>query len=105
LERIAARPRELSGGELQRVAIARALAHRPRLLLADEPTGNLDAATADEVLDVFAREVRRNGAAALLVTHSAHAAARCDRVVRIQGGAAVAQDGSFGAAGLPGTPV
>lgn len=81
-------PRELSGGELQRVAIARALVHRPRLLLADEPTGNLDQATADEVLAVLVREVRRNGAAGLMVTHSSHAAACCDRAVRIEDGRA-----------------
>jgi putative ABC transport system ATP-binding protein len=90
-ERAGARPRELSGGELQRVAIARALVHRPKLLLADEPTGNLDPATAGEVLGALVREVRRNAAAGLLVTHSAQAASLCDRVVRIQGGAAVEQ--------------
>lgn len=74
-------PRDLSGGELQRVAIARALVHRPGLLLADEPTGNLDPETAARVLDVFAREVRRSGAAAVLVTHSDVAARAADRVL------------------------
>lgn len=74
-------PRDLSGGELQRVAIARALVHRPGLLLADEPTGNLDPETAARVLDVFAQEVRRSGAAAVLVTHSDIAARAADRVL------------------------
>jgi putative ABC transport system ATP-binding protein len=86
--RAGARPRELSGGELQRVAIARALVHRPRLLLADEPTGNLDTVTAEEILSLLVREVRRNRAAGLMVTHSARAAAHCDRVVRIADGVA-----------------
>ncbi len=76
-------PQQLSGGQLQRVAIARALVHRPRLILADEPTGNLDPSTAERVLDALAGEVRREGAACLLVTHSAAAAARADRVLRL----------------------
>jgi putative ABC transport system ATP-binding protein len=76
-------PQQLSGGQLQRVAIARALVHRPRLILADEPTGNLDPGTAERVLDALAGEVRREGAACLLVTHSAAAAARADRVLRL----------------------
>lgn len=80
-DRLAAYPRELSGGELQRVAIARALVHRPALLLADEPTGNLDPATADEVLTLLRQEIRDNGSAAILVTHSAHAAASADRTL------------------------
>jgi putative ABC transport system ATP-binding protein len=74
-------PRQLSGGELQRVAIARALVHRPALLLADEPTGNLDPETAARVLDLFAGQVRTSGAAALLVTHSDVAAAVADRTL------------------------
>ncbi|WP_312165986.1 ABC transporter ATP-binding protein [Phenylobacterium sp.] len=74
-------PRQLSGGEMQRVAIARALIHRPRLLLADEPTGNLDPETARRVLEVFAGEVRRSGAAVVLVTHSEVAAAAADRTL------------------------
>ena len=74
-------PRQLSGGELQRVAIARALVHRPKLILADEPTGNLDPDTAHEVLDLLHREVRANGATAILVTHSPAAAATADRVL------------------------
>jgi putative ABC transport system ATP-binding protein len=76
-------PAQLSGGQLQRVAIARALVHRPRLILADEPTGNLDPATAERVLDALAAEVRREGAACVLVTHSQAAAARADRVLRL----------------------
>ncbi|MCU0840288.1 MAG: ABC transporter ATP-binding protein [Thiobacillaceae bacterium] len=82
-ERAAAYPRELSGGETQRVAVARALAHRPRLLLADEPTGNLDAANAVQVMALIARQVGEQGCAALLVTHSERAAARADRVLRL----------------------
>lgn len=76
-------PRTLSGGQLQRVAIARALVHRPRLLLADEPTGNLDPDTAARVIDLLASQARAEGAACLLVTHSAAAASRADRVLRL----------------------
>lgn len=72
-------PAELSGGQLQRVAIARALVHRPPLLLADEPTGNLDPETATRILDVLWQQVRQEGAALLLVTHSRTAATRADR--------------------------
>jgi putative ABC transport system ATP-binding protein len=75
--------RQLSGGELQRVAIARALVHRPALILADEPTGNLDPETADRILALFAAQVRGSGAGALLVTHSAVAAAFADRTLRL----------------------
>jgi putative ABC transport system ATP-binding protein len=74
-------PRQLSGGELQRVAIARALVHKPKLLLADEPTGNLDPDTAHEVLNLLRNEVRANGASAIMVTHSLAAAAIADRVL------------------------
>lgn len=77
-------PRQLSGGELQRVAIARALVHRPALILADEPTGNLDPETADRVLAILARQVRDSGAAALLVTHSEIAAAVADRTLDLR---------------------
>jgi putative ABC transport system ATP-binding protein len=74
-------PRQLSGGELQRVAIARALVHRPTLILADEPTGNLDPETAHEVLSLFRTEIKANGAAAIMVTHSMAAAASADRIL------------------------
>jgi putative ABC transport system ATP-binding protein len=74
-------PRQLSGGELQRVAIARALAHRPRLLLADEPTGNLDPDTAAEILSLLREEIRASGASAIMVTHSHAAAETADRVL------------------------
>lgn len=74
-------PRQLSGGELQRVAIARALVHRPKLVLADEPTGNLDPDTAHEILALLHKEIRANGATAILVTHSPAAAATADRVL------------------------
>jgi putative ABC transport system ATP-binding protein len=74
-------PRQLSGGELQRVAIARALVHRPKLILADEPTGNLDPDTAHEILLLLRNEIKSNGASAILVTHSHAAAATADRVL------------------------
>lgn len=73
--------RDLSGGELQRVAIARALIHRPALILADEPTGNLDTDTASRILQLFADSTRNSGSAGLLVTHSAAAAAIADRTL------------------------
>ena len=74
-------PRQLSGGEMQRVAIARALAHRPALVLADEPTGNLDPETADSVLELLRREIKANGASAIMVTHSHAAAAKADKIL------------------------
>ena len=76
-------PRELSGGELQRVAIARALVGDPKLVLADEPTGNLDPDNARQVLQLFRTLVKNRGAAAILATHSAEAAAGCDRRYRL----------------------
>jgi putative ABC transport system ATP-binding protein len=76
-------PRQLSGGQLQRVAIARALVHRPRLVLADEPTGNLDPRHAGEVLELLRRCTREAGAACLLVTHSEAAAQAADRRLRL----------------------
>ena len=76
-------PQQLSGGQLQRVAIARALIHRPGLLLADEPTGNLDPTTAAKVMDALVAQTRQHGAALVLVTHSEAAAARADRVLHL----------------------
>jgi putative ABC transport system ATP-binding protein len=76
-------PQQLSGGQLQRVAIARALVHRPSLLLADEPTGNLDPATAALVMDALIAQTREQGASLVLVTHSEAAAARADRRLRL----------------------
>jgi len=76
-------PRQLSGGELQRVAIARALVHRPKLLLADEPTGNLDPQNAARILDLMSGLMRQEGTATLLVTHSAASAAIADRRCRL----------------------
>jgi putative ABC transport system ATP-binding protein len=79
-------PRELSGGELQRVAIARALVHRPALVLADEPTGNLDPDTAQSVLALLAASARADNAATIVVTHSEAAAQTADRVLRLARG-------------------
>ncbi len=76
-------PRQLSGGELQRVAIARALIHRPKLVLADEPTGNLDPDTACEILQLIRNEIKANGATGILVTHSHTAAATADRILNL----------------------
>ncbi|MBC7159353.1 MAG: ABC transporter ATP-binding protein [Porphyrobacter sp.] len=80
------RPSQLSGGEQQRVAVARALANRPQLVLADEPTGNLDEHTADKVLAQFLELVRGTGSAALVATHNERLAAKMDRVVRLHEG-------------------
>ncbi len=85
-ERLTHRPNQLSGGEQQRVAVARALANRPTLVLADEPTGNLDEATSDVVLGQFLALVRGEGSAALVATHNERLAARMDRVVRLHDG-------------------
>ena len=84
--RVSHRPSQLSGGEQQRVAVARALSNAPRLVLADEPTGNLDEATADKVLEAFLALVRGAGSAALVATHNERLAARMDRVVRLHEG-------------------
>jgi lipoprotein-releasing system ATP-binding protein len=84
--RLAHRPAELSGGEQQRVAFARALANRPRLLLADEPTGNLDPETSGRVFEILLARVRETGLAALIATHNPDLAARMDRVLRLAGG-------------------
>lgn len=91
----ARRPRELSGGELQRVAIARALAHRPRLVLADEPTGNLDPRTAAQVLALLREQIHANGGAGILITHSVTAARSADRTLALT---------AHGLVPLPATP-
>jgi putative ABC transport system ATP-binding protein len=80
------RTTELSGGEMQRVAVARALVHRPALVLADEPTGNLDAESAAEVLELLRAQLKRDRAAGILVTHSEQAALTTDRVYRLAAG-------------------
>ena len=85
-ERLEHRPSKLSGGEQQRVAVARALANRPPLVLADEPTGNLDEATADTVFAEFLNLVRGEGSAALVATHNERLAIRMDRVLRLHDG-------------------
>jgi lipoprotein-releasing system ATP-binding protein len=85
-ERLSHRPSQLSGGEQQRVAVARALANRPRLVLADEPTGNLDEATADIVFAEFLKLVRDEGSASLVATHNERIAGKMDRVLRLHEG-------------------
>ena len=89
-ERAGHRPAELSGGEQQRVAICRALANNPKVLLADEPTGNLDPETAGRVFDMLIGVVRDTGLAALIATHNHDLAARMDRIVRLDAGRVVA---------------
>lgn len=91
-ERLTHRPAELSGGEQQRVAIARAVANRPRILLADEPTGNLDPATSDRVFETLLTLVRVSGLAALIATHNLDLAHRMDRRVTIRDGKIVELD-------------
>jgi lipoprotein-releasing system ATP-binding protein len=88
-ERLTHRPSELSGGEQQRVAIARAVANAPRLLLADEPTGNLDPKTAEHVFQTLLTLARASGLAALVATHNLHLAARMDRQITLKDGAVV----------------
>jgi lipoprotein-releasing system ATP-binding protein len=85
-QRLGHRPSQLSGGEQQRVAVARGLANRPQLVLADEPTGNLDEATADKVLGQFLELVRGQGSAALIATHNERLARKMDRIVRLHEG-------------------
>ena len=89
-DRVNHRPARLSGGEQQRVAIVRALANRPRLLLADEPTGNLDSHAADDVFSLLIDFVRKSGLAAVIATHNLDLAARMDRIVRLEEGELVA---------------
>jgi len=91
-ERLSHNPSKLSGGEQQRVAVARALANAPKLVLADEPTGNLDEATADIVLGALMAMVREEGSAALIATHNERLAAKMDRVVRLHDGILVEPD-------------
>jgi putative ABC transport system ATP-binding protein len=86
LDRASSYPDVLSGGEQQRVAIARALSHRPSVLLADEPTGNLDDTTADSVLELLDRLVRQSGGTMLIATHSAKVASFCDRALELHNG-------------------
>lgn len=93
-------PAELSGGQLQRVAIARALVHRPGLVLADEPTGNLDPSTAATVMDVLQQQTRTHGAALILVTHSAGAAARAQRVLQLRADGLHPADGPHPVTGM-----
>lgn len=88
-ERLNHRPGQLSGGEQQRVAIARALVHKPRILLADEPTGNLDPKTSDQVFEALASACRDSGTAALIATHNHQLAERMDRVVTLDSGQVV----------------
>lgn len=87
--RLTHRPAELSGGEQQRVAIARALINKPSLIIADEPTGNLDPVTSTTIFDLFRKVVREQGAAALVATHNVQLAAMMDRVVRMENGVLV----------------
>ena len=85
-DRAGHRPRELSGGQMQRVAIARALVVHPRVLFADEPTGNLDGSTGDAIFDLFERAVRQDNIALVLTTHNLALAARCDRSLTLRDG-------------------
>jgi len=94
-DRAAAFPDELSGGEQQRVAIARAVAHRPSLILADEPTGNLDAESGERVLALLSELVAREGATLLIVTHSLHVAGTADRLLTLENGRLDERAGEF----------
>jgi putative ABC transport system ATP-binding protein len=96
-DRLTHRPSELSGGQQQRVAIARALASRPAVIFADEPTGNLDSASSDEVLELLRRSVDEFGQTVVMVTHEAHAAGYADRVLDMADGCIVADRSSLAA--------
>jgi ABC-type lipoprotein export system ATPase subunit len=89
-----ARPHTLSGGEMQRTAIARALMQSPPLILADEPTGNLDSRTADQVLELLRNMAENHGSTVILVTHSREAAATADRVIELLDGQVVSDEWS-----------
>ena len=93
-KRASHRPAELSGGEQQRVAIARSVANRPRLLLADEPTGNLDPTTSDRVFDSVVKLVRETGLATIMATHNMELAKRMDRIIRLEAGKLIEVDKS-----------
>ena len=84
--RLLHKPSQLSGGEQQRVAICRALANNPKILLADEPTGNLDSDTSKEVFGILTETVKRNGMAAIIATHNTEFASKLDRIIRIESG-------------------
>ena len=88
-DRLTHRPARLSGGEQQRVAIVRALANNPKLLLADEPTGNLDPGTSDAVFDMLLKLVRERGMSALIATHNMELAKKMDRILTLENGAVV----------------
>ena len=95
-DRMDHRPNELSGGQRQRVAVARALVNNPSIILADEPTGNLDETTSDEIWELIDRLVRPSGGTILLATHSIAAAKRCDRVLELTDGKIHDITGSIG---------